>query len=292
MRLGMLGMRLVIITGLSGSGKSVALRTLEDEGFYCTDNLPVGLLPEFVQQLTDTHMGPPQNAAVSIDARNKAKALKRMPQMLESIHALDLECDILFLEADDGALLKRFSETRRRHPLTDSKLPLHEALRQERHLLESVYPLGTVHIDTSRLHMYQLRDLVRERILGKKNSSLSLLFESFGFRHGLPKDADFVFDVRCLPNPYWDPALRPLTGLDPPVDHFLGQEPLVAEMYRSIRGFVENWIPRFEEDNRSYLTVAIGCTGGRHRSVYLSKRLGEHFRKVHNNVLIRHRDLS
>ncbi|MFA7592507.1 MAG: RNase adapter RapZ [Thiohalobacteraceae bacterium] len=285
-------MRLVIVSGLSGSGKSVALHTLEDLNYYCIDNLPIGLLEPFAQQLLDSPSPNPDNAAVGIDARNQSTELQHFPQIVRRLRERGIHCEIVYLQADDETLLKRFSETRRKHPLSGPDVPLADAIRQERSLLEPISANASLHIDTTHTHIHQLRDLVQERVAGKTTGTLSLLFKSFGFKHGVPEDADFVFDVRCLPNPHWDARLRPQTGLDADVVEYLDAQPMVDTMFDSIHDFLDTWIPYFERENRSYLTVALGCTGGQHRSVYLARRLGEHFRARHPSVLVRHRELS
>lgn len=284
-------MKLVIVSGLSGSGKSVALHTLEDLDYYCIDNLPVALLEPFVAQLLN-HPQPGQDAvAVGIDARNQSSDLQHFPDILKRLRARGIHIEILYLQADDETLLKRFSETRRRHPLSRGTRTLADAIRDERSLLQPISAAASLHIDTTHTNVHQLRDLVHERVAGKSDGALSLLFKSFGYKHGIPEDADFVFDVRCLPNPHWDPRLRPQTGLDQDVVEYLDEQPLVDEMYQEIRSFLDAWIPRFERENRSYLTVALGCTGGQHRSVYLTERLGAHFRERYPSVLVRHREL-
>ncbi|MDV3237741.1 MAG: RNase adapter RapZ [Gammaproteobacteria bacterium] len=285
-------MRLVIVSGLSGSGKSVALHTLEDLDYYCIDNLPIGLLEPFAGQLLDNPSLRQENAAVGIDARNQSNELQHFPQIVRRLRDRGVRCEILYLQADDETLLKRFSETRRKHPLTRPDVPLADAIRRERSLLEPISANASLHIDTTHTNIHQLRDLVQERVAGKTDGTLSLLFKSFGFKHGVPEDADFVFDVRCLPNPHWEAHLRPQTGLDREVVEYLDAQPMVDEMFDAIRDFLDTWIPRFESENRSYLTVALGCTGGQHRSVYLARRLGEHFRQRYPSVLVRHRELS
>ncbi len=282
-------MKLVIISGLSGSGKSIALHVLEDLGHYCIDNLPVGMLPALSEQLRQhAHDGP---VAVGIDARNLIDDLQRFPAILAELRNAGVETRVLYLEADDATLLKRFSETRRRHPLSSEETPLAEAIVQERRLLEPVAAEAELRFDTSRTNVHQLRDMIRQRV-EEADSGLSLLFESFGFKHGVPVDADFVFDVRCIPNPHWVPELRRHTGRDAPVIAYLESHPEVAEMFTDIRDFLDTWIPRFEADNRSYMTVAVGCTGGQHRSVYMVERLAAHFRQQRAGVLCRHRELS
>lgn len=285
-------MRLVIVSGLSGSGKSVALHTLEDLDYYCIDNLPIGLLEPFAQQLLDNPSPGQENAAVGIDARNQSHELQHFPEIVRRLRDRGIRCEIIYLQADDETLLKRFSETRRKHPLSRADVPLADAIRQERSLLEPISANASLHIDTTRTNIHQLRDLVQERVAGKTDGALSLLFKSFGFKHGVPEDADFVFDVRCLPNPHWEAHLRPQTGLDREVAEYLDAQPMVDGMFDAIRTFLDTWIPCFESENRSYLTVALGCTGGQHRSVYLARRLGEHFRQRYPSVLVRHRELS
>lgn len=284
-------MRLVIVTGLSGSGKSVALRTLEDAGYYCIDNLPVALLEAFADQLLETGNLPPREAAVGIDARNQSSDLSRFPDILANLKDRGIETEILFLRADEPTLLKRYSETLRKHPLSGNKLSLADAIQQEKDLLDPIAENADIHIDTSRTNVHQLRDLVRDRVARDKPKSISLLFQSFGYKHGIPTDADFVFDARCLPNPHWEPRLRPLTGLDQEVIDYLREQSLVDQMLSSLSIFLEIWIPRFVENNRSYLSIAIGCTGGHHRSVYIAEMLASHFGEHHDDVLTRHREL-
>ncbi|MDH5325534.1 MAG: RNase adapter RapZ [Gammaproteobacteria bacterium] len=284
-------MKLIVISGVSGSGKSTGLNLLEDLGYYCIDNLPVGLLPAFSEQMQAAVPNTVEHIAVGIDARNLHKELHRFPYILDQIKNKGISCDVLFLDADDDILLKRFSETRRKHPLTANKVPLLEAIKIERELLEPISSRADLYIDTSRSNVHQLRELIRERLNGNEFASLSLLFESFGFKHGVPADADFVFDARCLPNPHWEPRLRQKTGLDDEVVTFLETHQDVDKMYRDIKNFLDHWIPKFEADNRSYMTIAIGCTGGQHRSVFLAQKLGEHYKTQRDNVLMRHRDL-
>ena len=284
-------MRLVIVSGLSGSGKSVALHTLEDLGYYCIDNLPAGLLSVLAQELS-LAATPVQNAAVGIDARNLPQALQQFSQVLDQLKQRGISSEILFLTCETETLIKRFSETRRRHPLSNSGAALAEAVEQERALLEPIAQRADLFIDTSQTNIHQLRDLVLSRVARQNRNRLSLLFESFGYKHGIPRDADFVFDARCLPNPHWQPELRPLSGHDKPVAQYLDSEPQVAAMHEQLRSFLEQWIPAFEAGNRSYLTIAVGCTGGQHRSVYLVERLARHFQTHYPNVVTRHRELS
>ncbi len=286
-------MRLLVVSGLSGAGKSVALNTLEDMGYYCIDNLPANLLPAFASQMVEDDKLPYESAAVGIDARNPAVALERFPVIIADLRSRGVACDLLFLEADEPILIKRFSETRRRHPLTGDGVSLAEAIARERELLSELAEHADLRMDTSSSTLHQLRDIIRRRIGRGPGNTLSLMVESFGFKHGMPRDADFVFDVRCLPNPHWVPTLRPLTGKDPQVAEFLAAEPLVEEMFESLRTFLERWIPRFQADNRSYLTVALGCTGGQHRSVYLAERIGRHFEDHSEaSVIVRHREMD
>ncbi len=286
-------MKLVLISGLSGSGKSTALRTLEDLGYYCIDNLPVPLLYEFAQQMQRRPIDSIRNSAVGIDARNLDEDLRELPDILDRLQHDGIDCEVLFLTASDDALFKRFSETRRKHPLSGNRHSLADAIDNERARLEPIAARANLTIDTSLTNVHELRDLVRNRVFGRTRNTLSLLFESFGYKHGVPGDADFVFDVRCLPNPYWERQLRPLTGLDAAVIAYLEAEPLVVEMIDDIRGFLERWLPHFQAENRSYVTVAIGCTGGQHRSVHAAEKLAAHFRGVlSGTVLTRHRGLK
>ncbi len=284
-------MKLVVVSGLSGSGKSVALHTLEDLGYYCIDNLPAGLLSVLAQELS-LAPNPVQNAAVGIDARNLPQALQQFTQMLDQLKQRGISSEILFLTCETETLIKRFSETRRRHPLSNGDAALAEAVDRERTLLEPIAERADLFIDTSQTNVHQLRDLVQSRVARESMKRLSLLFESFGYKHGIPRDADFVFDARCLPNPHWQPELRPLSGRDAAVAQYLESEPQVTAMHQQLCGFLEQWIPAFEAEGRSYLTVAVGCTGGQHRSVYLIERLARHFHKHYPNVVTRHRELS
>ena len=284
-------MKLVIVSGLSGSGKSVALHTLEDLGYYCIDNLPAGLLRALAAEL-NTQSSPVENAAVGIDARNLPQALQHFSEIQDELKTHGIASEILFLTCDSDTLIKRFSETRRRHPLSVDKISLAEAVELERALLEPIAARADLFIDTTQTTVHQLRDLVLKRIQRQHAAGLSLLFESFGYKHGIPTDADFVFDARCLPNPHWQPELRSLSGRDDAVIEYLEGESQVAKMYAELCGFLDNWIPAFEADNRSYLTVAVGCTGGQHRSVYLIEKLSGYFSDRYRNVATYHRELS
>ena len=285
-------MKLLIVSGLSGSGKSIALATLEDCGYYCIDNLPVALLEDFINDVMMVDQKTCKKTAIGIDARNQTERLVNFSDIIKLIRARGIECEVLYMQAEEATLLKRYSETRRRHPLTDFNLPLKEALAIEKDMLKPIARVANLVIDTSRTHYHQLRDLIRDQ-LGERNARhISLQFQSFGFKHGVPLDADFIFDVRSLPNPYWVPELRGLTGKDQPVIEFLNSEPHVEEYFEDIVRFLDRWVPRFEAEGRSYLTVAIGCTGGQHRSVYLADLLACHFKKQALNVITRHRELN
>ena len=285
-------MRLVIVSGRSGSGKSTALAVLEDNGFYCIDNLPASLLPDLAERaLLHTELSQPQ-VAVSIDARNLPSQLKRFPELLEQLRQHNIQCNVLYLDADNSTLLKRFSETRRRHPLTSPTRSLVEAIDDENQLLGPIADLADLKIDTANLNLYQLADTIKLRLLDQPDAGTAFLIESFGFKRGMPVDADLVFDVRCLPNPYWKPDLREHSGLEAEVRDYLASQPVVEEMYQDIFAYLNKWLPRFAASNRAYVTVAIGCTGGQHRSVYLAERLGASLRETLGNVQIRHRELK
>jgi UPF0042 nucleotide-binding protein len=284
-------MKLTIISGRSGSGKSTVLHILEDRGYYCIDNLPASLLPALADRISngDAHLS---DIAVSIDARNISADLQQAPEIISELQARELSTEIIFLDANSQTLLKRFSESRRKHPLSNESTDLREAIDIESALLESISMMANLVIDTSNMSLHQLRDLVKNRLLESSETNMALLFESFGFKNGIPVDADLVYDVRCLPNPYWDTALRSLTGLDADVAKFLDSQDEVQEMIDDIRAYLEKWLPRYESNNRSYITVAVGCTGGQHRSVYIGEKLKKYFSSKIKNVQIRHRDLG
>jgi UPF0042 nucleotide-binding protein len=284
--------RLIIVSGLSGSGKSVALHMLEDLDFYCIDNIPAPLLTSVISEIIATCDSAYDRTAVGVDARNRPADIDRVPQLVEKLRTDGIHCEVLFLHADDDILLKRYSETRRKHPLSGRKLSLREAIARERQLLAPIRDTADLIIDTTRTSVHELRDAVRSRIEQRAEGKLSLLFESFGYKHGIPSDADFVFDVRCLPNPYWDLALRPWSGKDGPVVDFLSQQADVRRMLADITALLEAWIPAFKQSNRSYLTIAIGCTGGQHRSVYIAEELARHFSASYDHVLTRHTELA
>ncbi|MFA0547824.1 RNase adapter RapZ [Vibrio splendidus] len=284
-------MRLIVVSGQSGAGKSVALRVLEDLGYYCVDNLPVNLLSDFVESVREIN----QNVAVSIDIRNLPKEPQLVTETLEQLEAAtDIDVNVLFLDASKQTLLKRYSETRRIHPLSigHEKLSLEQAIDLEKTLLTPLAEQASIVIDSSDCNLYELSEKVRFKVEGKEKQELIIVFQSFGFKYGLPSDADYVFDVRFLPNPHWEPALRPLTGLDAPIHSFLEKHSEVLELKQQIQGFVEQWLPMLEKNNRSYLTVAIGCTGGKHRSVYLTQKIGEYFEQLGHQVQIRHASLE
>ncbi len=281
-------MRILLVSGLSGAGKSVALDMLEDLGFYCVDNIPSALLPAFVDLTLHSEEKIYQHIAIGVDARNRPNDIDALPGLVASIRDQGVRCEILFLYADENILVKRYSETRRRHPLSIGDSSLRDALAHERKLLAPLSEAADLVIDTSSTTVHELRELVRARITGRGDAGFSLLFESFGFKHGIPDNADFVFDVRCLPNPYWEAALRPGTGKDAVVAEFLASHDSVARMTDDIAGFVLQWLDPIRKSDRSYLTVAVGCTGGRHRSVYIVEQLAGRFREDHPGVLVRH----
>jgi UPF0042 nucleotide-binding protein len=286
------GVRLIIVSGLSGSGKSVALHTLEDLGFYCIDNLPLFLLRELAHGLEEAASPQMTRTAVGIDARNQPERLGEVPELVADLRGRGVECHVLYLEASPESLIKRFSETRRKHPLTAENRSLAEAIKLERTLLAPILDIADLRIDTTHTNVHQLRDRVLGHFQQSTPRQVSLLIQTFGFKQGVPRDVDFVIDVRCLPNPHWQPHLRPQTGRDPEVACFLEESPEVAEMVQDLSRFFERWVPRFEADGRSYLTIAIGCTGGQHRSVYVGERLRDHFAALGRKVMLRHRELS
>jgi len=282
-------MKLLIISGRSGSGKSICLRLLEDLGYYCVDNLPIDLLPHLCQQIKEQHA----RVAVGIDARSSSTSdLTQFDGILNTVATYGYETSVIYLDSSSDALLQRYSETRRKHPLTNKTTDLQEAIEAERKLLSPIANAANLIVDTTELNSQQLGNLLRERIIGQQPTTLSILLESFGFKHGIPADADYVFDIRCLPNPYWQPALRELTGLDEAVIEFLREQSDVKAMQEDVITFLDKWIPHFIKDKRSYLTVAIGCTGGQHRSVYFVDYLAQHYRKRFSNILVRHRELK
>ena len=285
-------MRLIVVSGLSGSGKTVALHVLEDLGYYCIDNLPVALLDSVVAEVRTGGDPTSNRIAVGIDARNRSQDLDALPSLLAALRKDGVATDLLFLQAGDDVLMKRYSESRRRHPLAKHGTSLHTAIATERDLLAEVVSSADLIIDTSRTSVYEIADAIRERVGPRNSDELSVLIESFGFKNGIPADADFVFDMRGLPNPYWTLELRGLNGTDKEVAKFLEAQPTVNEMYQDVLGFLTRWIPRYADAHRSYLTVALGCTGGQHRSVYMAERLAEALRQSHDPVLTRHNELG
>ena len=285
--------RLTIVTGLSGSGKSVALHSLEDEGYFCIDNLPAALLPPLIDQLLRSGLALYERLAIGVDMRSERDSADALLELLATLRARgDVRVDVLFLDTDRSTLVTRFSETRRKHPLSSRELTLTAAIDEEASLLDPVKGVADLVVDTTQLNLHELRDIVRTYLIKPSSARLSLIFQSFGFKYGTPSSTDFMFDVRCLPNPHWEPALRPHTGRERPIVEFLEAQPGVAAMLGDVTGFLERWLPAFEAENRAYLTVSIGCTGGRHRSVYLVERLAAHFGALRENVSLRHRELS
>ena len=285
-------MRLIIVSGLSGSGKSVALHMLEDIDFYCVDNIPAALLKPFVSHtvrgMGDTY----PRTAVGLDARNRAGEIETIPALVAELRRSNIDCEVLYLHAAEEVLLKRYAETRRKHPLVTGEIGLREAIALERKLLDPITITADWVIDTSNMGVHALRDLIRERIERRREGQLSLMFESFGYKHGIPGDADFVFDVRSLPNPHWETSLRKLNGRDAAVIEYLSGFASVRSMIADLTAFLEKRLSEFSQANRSYLTIAIGCTGGQHRSVYIAEQLAAHFRNSHPQVLTRHDSLQ
>ncbi len=286
-------MKLNIISGRSGSGKSTALHVLEDMGYYCIDNLPAGLLPYLIDQIQQSKKSneSKQKIAASIDARNTLTDFAEFPDLIKRLDS-EVECEVIYLDAKTPTLIKRFSETRRKHPLSNEHTGLKEAIAMEKELLSPIAMRADLTIDTSTMTLHELRDLIKKRVANTTSTGIALLFQSFGFKNGIPVDADFVYDVRCLPNPYWKPSLRSQTGMDQAVIEFLESHNDVKHMLTDIQTFIEKWLPSFQENNRSYMTVAIGCTGGQHRSVYISQALQAYFSKTLDNVQVRHRELA
>ena len=283
-------LRLIVVSGLSGSGKSIALHVLEDLGYYCIDNLPAGLLVATVDEIRrsgDDDM----RLAVGVDARNHTENLDSLPDLLHELQAQGVETDIIFLHASDKILLQRYSESRRRHPLADQGTQLRAAIESERAILAEIELSADLVIDTTTTSIYQLADIIRSRVDRRQTEALSVLIESFGFKYGIPADADFVFDLRSLPNPYWTIKLRGLTGLDAEVREFLDGQDKFTAMYEDIGRFLENWVPHYQTANRGYLTVALGCTGGQHRSVYMAEKIAARLKQHHDPVLTRHNAL-
>lgn len=284
-------MKLIIVSGLFGSGKSIALNTLEDSGYYCIDNLPFFLLENFLNE-SCRQQGVYQKVAIGVDSRNHAETDLQFPILVEHINRLGIDCTILFLRADIQVLINRFNETRRKHPLSSDTVTLTDAIEKELVLMESVAGYADIVIDTTHMNIHQLRQVIRDRIEKGAPQSCSVQLESFGFKHGLPADADFVFDVRCLPNPYWQANLREQTGKDQGVCDFLEDSPEVHQIVTDVFDMLQRWFPLFEKENRSYLAVAIGCTGGQHRSVYIVEKVSALLQQASRKSLVRHRELS
>jgi UPF0042 nucleotide-binding protein len=285
-------MRLIVVSGLSGSGKTVALHMLEDLGFYCIDNIPAALLKEFISHTVRSVERLYERVAVGLDARNTTAEIGTVPALIAELKASGIQCEVLFLVASDDEILRRFAETRRKHPMTTGDIDLRAAIAIERRVLEPIAYATDMVIDTSRMGVHQLREVIQKRIEARREGRLSITFESFGYKHGIPGDADFVFDARALPNPYWEEGLRMLTGRDAPVIRFLESQPAVQRLLTDITAFVAARIPEHAASNRQYLTVAVGCTGGQHRSVYLVDRLAGHFGALYPQVTFRHSGLA
>ena len=283
--------RLIIVSGLSGAGKTVVLNSLEDLSFYTIDNLPISLLSELISQFSKDDTDLPGLIAIGIDARNKKKYLDQLPEKIKSFLNKRVKIELIYIDANDEILTKRFSETRRKHPLSSDQMSLLDAIHKEREITLEISQVSDLHIDTSFMQLKELRDIVCERIARRKKSILSLQLISFGYKNGVPKDSDFIFDLRCLPNPYWEKFLREYSGKDEPVIEFLLKQKSVTQMLSDLEIFLERWLPRFEMDNRSYLTIGFGCTGGHHRSVFIVEQLAKKFVREQRQVIIRHRDL-
>jgi len=285
-------MNLIIVSGLSGSGKSIALRLLEDLGYYCVDNLPISMLPSLIKEFNRKRSSGVQDIAIGIDARNIPESLNEFESCLQELSENNIKYKVFYLEANDESIIKRYSETRRKHPLSQPNMSLTEAITLEKKLLEPVAYCADLTFDTSLTNVHQLRERIKERLIEDNESTASILIESFGFKHGAPTNADFVFDVRCLSNPHWVPELRSQTGQDKDVIDFLESNKDVAMMCEDILSFLQKWIPKFIAENRSYMTIAIGCTGGQHRSVYITEHVVSVLVKDYPSILTRHRELE
>jgi RNase adapter protein RapZ len=277
-----------IISGRSGSGKTIAIRALEDHGFYCIDNIPISLLPELVDKTTiDSNQ-----LAIGIDARNLAMEIEHFQDIYDKLSETTLNPTIVYLDADDDTLVKRFSETRRKHPLSQNQVTLNEAIQKEKVILEPISKLAHLLINTSRMNQYALRSEIRSKLLHTNKDNLNVTFVSFGFKHGMPRNLDFMFDVRCLPNPYWEESIKHFSGQDLPVIEYLEEQADVQEYFWQLKSFLHTWLPRFQSGTRSYVTIGIGCTGGRHRSVFITERLADHFSNLFADTQVRHRDMN
>lgn len=283
--------RLIIVSGLSGAGKTVVLNTLEDLSYYTIDNLPVSLLNTLLEQFSAEDSRLAKQIVIGIDARNSHDDFSFLPKMIASLRDQNISTELIFIEANDDVLTKRFSETRRKHPLSTESMSLSDAIKQERKIIGALAEAVDLCIDTSHMQLHELRGIVRKRIDQRKKARLSLQFMSFGYKNGIPNDADFVFDLRCLPNPYWKKNLRQYSGKDEPIIKFLSKQDSVEQMLNDLESFLKRWIPQFEADNRSYLSIALGCTGGHHRSVFIAEQLATKFSRADKQVIIRHRDL-
>jgi len=284
-------MSFIIVSGQSGSGKSIALHALEDHGFYCIDNLPARLLPQLAKEAVQSNDATFKNIAVGMDVRNKS-FLDELESCLQELKDIGLEYHIIYLETEESILVKRYKETRRKHPLTNDSTSLLEGIALEKKLLDPLSRQCSLRIDTTHTTPQELRQQVVDYSVAEQEGGSTLLFKSFGYKHGTPLDADFVFDIRCLPNPYWQQELRKYSGLDQPVIAYLKQQQEVATMLDDIIGFLQKWLPAFGREQRAYITIAIGCTGGQHRSVYIAERLATHFSGSGIRTQVRHRDLS
>lgn len=283
-------MHIVIVTGISGSGKTLALNTLEDQNYYCIDNLPPELLPNLLQtSIIDRQ----QKIAIGIDVRSGKDSIQALPKIIDTIKSKHNKTDIVYLYADNTIIKKRYNETRRRHPLFDNKQSLDDAINMEETLLENISRIADLRVDTTKTDIYQLSHFLKQRLCQDDIQGISLMFQSFGFKHSAPSDSDFIFDVRCLPNPYWVNKLRMFTGLDKEIIEWLATHDSVQQMLHDISSFLENWIPTFETNQKAYMTISIGCTGGRHRSVYITEHLAKLFETQHKkDVIIHHRELT
>jgi Predicted P-loop-containing kinase len=284
-------MRLIIVSGLAGSGKSVALHMLEDLNYYCIDNLPLGLLTEVSADALQRQGLDFERLAVGIDSRSRHGEIAGFAQRIQSLREAGIEIEVIYLHADTETILRRYSETRRKHPLTDADTSLIDAVEADRTLLAPIANIAHVSIDTSQTNIHQLRDIIRNRVDSGTAGDLSILLQSFGFKHGLPQGVDFIFDVRCLPNPHWVAELRALTGQDSAVIEHLEAQPQTHAMLDDIHGFMQRWLPAFARENRAYVTIAVGCTGGRHRSVYIIEQLAHRLRETYAQTLVRHNEL-
>lgn len=285
------GRRFIVVSGISGAGKTVVLNTLEDLSFYTIDNLPVSLLNSLIEQFSEENNNLAEHIAIGIDARSSLEDFSFIPDIIRKLRKNEIPAELVFIEASDEVLTKRFSETRRKHPLSSNTVSLTDAIKEEKKIIGPLAEASDLRIDTSYMQLHELRDMVRQRIDQRQRARLSLQFMSFGFKNGIPKDADFVFDLRCLPNPYWNPDLRKYSGKDQPVIDFLLKQDNAIEMVNDLEYFLDRWIPHFEADNRSYLSIAFGCTGGHHRSVFIVEQLATKFNDLGKQVIIRHRDL-